>query len=58
MEYNDIPYFSRKNKAKFSKMISENQRNQRDTKKCTVANTGKEKLSLNLYPQKQNKIVK
>ena len=37
MEYNDIPYFSRKNKAKFSKMISENQRNQRDTKKCTVA---------------------
>ena len=38
MEYNDIPYFSRKNKAKFSKMISENQRNQRDTKKCTVAN--------------------
>ena len=52
MEYNDIPYFSRKNKAKFSKMISENQRNQRDTKKCTVANgqlschsTQKEKIT-------------
>ena len=43
MEYNDIPYFSRKNKAKFSKMISENQRNQRDTKKCTVANYSKVK---------------
>ena len=48
MEYNDIPYFSRKNKAKFSKMISENQRNQRDTKKCTVANDRSQRGNFNI----------